>query len=172
MQVFRKLCLDACKLGTHVLCSFPVELSTVCSELNINVAGSESLPPVGQSQIADRCTQGTVPKLQWSTVATVHGKNLNIPETPGVYGYAEVTRVQGLPVAVRWVYIGKGLNLRRRISNGHDPRYEKNIRLRNWLRRSNRNVELWFARVDAQDLDIVERSLVRDIQPEFNTNLK
>jgi excinuclease UvrABC nuclease subunit len=149
-----------------------VELSTVYSELNINVTDGESKPSVGQSLMADRRSPGAVQKLQWSTVATVHGKNLNIPEASGVYGYAEVTRVQGLPVVVRWVYIGKGLNLRRRISNGHDPRYEKNIRLRNWLRRSGRNLELWFARVDARELDIVERSLVRDIQPEFNINLK
>lgn len=132
----------------------------------------ESTPDVGKPPIAGDRSSGTAMKLQWSTVATVHGKNLNIPESSGVYGYAEVTRVHGLPVAVRWVYIGKGLNLRRRISNGHDLRYERNVHLRNWLRRSNRNVELWFARVDEQDLDRVERSLVRDIQPEFNTNLK
>jgi hypothetical protein len=150
----------------------PVELSTVYSELSTDLMAMGSTPDVSKPSMAGDRSPGAAMKLQWSTVATVHGRNLNIPESSGVYGYAEVTRVQGLPVAVRWVYIGKGLNLRRRISNGHDHRYERNVRLRNWLRRSNRNVELWFARVDAQDLDRVERSLVRDIQPEFNTNLK
>lgn len=149
-----------------------MELSTVFTELDspgvVATAAQIGAGYRGKEQ-RQACTS---PKLRWSTVGTVHGKNLNIPEAAGVYGYAEVTRVQGLPVSVRWVYIGKATNLRRRISNGHDYRYEKNSRLRAWIGRNHRNAELWFACLAETDLDRVERSLIADIQPEFNSNLK
>lgn len=142
-----------------------MELSTVYAEQNKDVS------PTSGVEAGSR-HHGASQKLQWTTLATVHGKNLNIPEASGVYAYAEVTRVQGLPVSVRWVYIGKACNLRNRISNGHDRRFEKNALLRAWLGRSRQNVELWFARVAEADLDVVERSLIASIRPEFNTNLK
>lgn len=146
-----------------------MELSTVYAELDTSEPETyrkgDKSRKVGSPRLA-------IKHLRWTTLATVHGKNLNIPEAPGVYGYAEVRRVQGLPVEVRWMYIGKARNLRRRISNGHDARYEKNPRLRSWLGRCRGDVELWFARVDETDLDRVERSLIVDIQPIFNSNLK
>lgn len=149
-----------------------MERSTVYTELD-NQQLATSQPQVGAAYPGDERERTCPPqKLRWSTLGTVHGKNLNIPESPGVYGYAEVTRVQGLPVSVRWVYVGKAVNLRRRISNGHDYRYEKNPRLRAWIGRNPRNAELWFACVEASDVDGVERSLIADIQPEFNINLK
>lgn len=149
-----------------------MEQSTVYAELdNRHLETPERR--VGDACQGDERNRRCLPqKLRWSTIGTVHGKNLNIPESPGVYGYAEVTRVQGLPVSVRWIYIGKATNLRRRISNGHDYRYEKNPRLRAWIGRNPRNAELWFACVEASDVDGVERSLIADIQPEFNINLK
>jgi len=153
-----------------VLSSYFMELSAVYTELH--TIETETCQKGDKSPRVGSHSYLAIKHLRWTTVATVHGKNLNIPESPGVYGYAEVKRVQGLPVEVRWMYIGKARNLRRRISNGHDARYEKNLRLRSWLSRSRGDVELWFAHVDESDLDRIERSLIVDIQPVFNSNLK
>ena len=113
-----------------------------------------------------------LPPLKWTAVATTHGKNTCIPEASGVYAYGEITRVAGLPVSTKWVYVGKAINLRQRIGNGHDARWERNDALREWLSAGKTAVELWFAQVPREELDRVERRLVGAAQPVFNRNLK
>lgn len=111
-------------------------------------------------------------KLRWTVCGGIHGKRQRIPAVSGIYAYAEVTRVAGLPVSTTWVYIGQSINLQQRILNGHDVRFEKNNRLRAWMRRTRCDAELWFAPVDAHDLDAVERDLVAAIKPAFNSHHK
>lgn len=111
-------------------------------------------------------------RLKWKAVCGAHGKNANLPTHSGIYAYAEVRRIAGLVVSTEWVYIGQSRNLKQRISQGHDLRYEKNEDLRFWLKRNFENVELWFAHVDEAQLDEVERELVGAIQPRFNKLLK
>jgi hypothetical protein len=111
-------------------------------------------------------------KLRWTVVGGIHGKNSNIPAASGIYAYGEVQRVGGLPSSVSWVYIGQSVNLRQRIAVGHDMRFEKNRALRDWMRRTKRDAELWFAPVDQCSLDEVERQLVSLIQPMFNIQHK
>jgi len=113
-----------------------------------------------------------MPPLKWTAVGTTHGKNTCIPETSGVYAYGEITRVAGLPVTTKWVYVGKAVNLRQRIGNGHDARWERNDALRAWLTAGKTAVELWFAQVPRDELNRVERWLVGAAQPLFNRNLK
>jgi excinuclease UvrABC nuclease subunit len=111
-------------------------------------------------------------RLKWNAVCGAHGKNANIPAHSGIYAYAEVERLCGLIVSTRWVYIGQSRNLKQRISQGHDSRYERNEELRAWLKRNYANVELWFAHVEEGQLDEVERQLVGTIKPRFNKKLK
>lgn len=110
--------------------------------------------------------------LKWKAVSGGHGKNSNIPTHSGIYAYAEVKRHCGLVISTQWVYIGQSRNLKQRISQGHDSRYEKNEELRSWLKRNYENVELWFAHVDEDRLDEIERHLVGTINPLFNKKLK
>ena len=110
--------------------------------------------------------------LKWSVLSTTHGKGDAIPTHSGIYAYAEIGRVNGLPISCNWVYIGQASNLRRRISKGHDYRYESNPDLRDWLKVSKKEVELWFCHVQPEDLDTVELQLVSAIQPTFNKQLK
>jgi excinuclease UvrABC nuclease subunit len=111
-------------------------------------------------------------RLKWRAVCGGHGKNVNIPTHSGIYAYAEVERHCGLVVSTRWMYIGQSRNLKQRISQGHDSRYERNEELRVWLKRNYENVELWFAHVNEEQLDEVERQLVGRIKPLFNKKLK
>ena len=110
--------------------------------------------------------------LKWNILSTTHGKSDAIPTHSGIYAYAEISRANGLPVCCRWVYIGKSSNLRRRIAKGHDYRYETNLELRDWLKRSKQDVELWFCHVKPEDLETVELQLVSAIKPTFNKQLK
>ena len=89
-----------------------------------------------------------------------------------VYSYGEVTRVDGVPVAIEWVYIGKSINLKKRIEQGHDSHRESNPELWRWMGQLKRNRELWFAYVEIDNLDTVERLLISEIKPKFNRNLK
>ena len=114
----------------------------------------------------------SIKSLCWVSLGSIHGKNHNIPTCSGIYAYGEVERVGGLPVGTRWVYIGKSCNLRKRIAAGHDVRRESNESLRTWMKKARKDVELWFAPVPLRELDQVERSLIRQVQPDFNRNHK
>ena len=111
-------------------------------------------------------------RLNWQQVGTIHGAGDFVPSGSGIYAYASVIRIAGLPVLIEWKYIGKSKNLRNRIGTGHDVRNEQNDGLRSWLRRCNRNSELWFCRVSEDDLDHVEQGLIAQVQPEFNIKHK
>jgi excinuclease UvrABC nuclease subunit len=111
--------------------------------------------------------------LNWNVLSTTHGKNHALPTHSGIYAYAEIRRVNGLPVSCNWIYVGKSLNLRRRITKGHDYRYETNLQLRDWLKGlKKQDVELWFCQVQPEDLDTVELQLVSAIKPKYNKQLK
>lgn len=110
--------------------------------------------------------------LKWNVLSTTHGKSDALPTYSGIYAYAEIRRVNGLPISSHWIYIGQSLNLRRRISQGHDYRYETNLELRDWLKRPKKDVELWFCHVQPEDLDTVELQLVSEINPTYNKQLK
>jgi excinuclease UvrABC nuclease subunit len=111
-------------------------------------------------------------RLNWQQVGTIHGAGDFLPAGSGIYAYALVRRIAGLPVHIEWKYIGKSKNLRTRIGNGHDVRYEQNDGLRSWLRRCNPNSELWFCRVNEAELDHVEQGLIAQVQPEYNIKHK
>ena len=110
--------------------------------------------------------------FKWNVLSTTHGKSDALPTYSGIYAYAEISRVNGLPVSCNWIYIGQSLNIRRRISQGHDYRYETNHELRDWLKRPKKDVELWFCHVQPEDLDTVELQLVSEINPTYNKQLK
>jgi excinuclease UvrABC nuclease subunit len=108
-------------------------------------------------------------KLDWKSGLGVSGKSLRIPTRSGIYAYGIIRRCQGLPISVEWLYVGKAKNLRRRIAS-HDPRYETNPDLQEWLRCPPGGAELWVAEVDPTNLDQVEQQMIRAVNPTFNRN--
>ena len=106
-------------------------------------------------------------KLRWVGGLPVTGKSAQIPNRSGVYAYGVVRHSAGLVAHIEWAYIGKANNLRQRITT-HDCRYESNPDLQQWLRKPPANAELWFAEVEAKDVDSVEQQLIGDINPRFN----
>lgn len=84
-----------------------------------------------------------------------------------MYAYADATRLYGLPVHYDWVYIGKARNLRQRLSQ-HHPLNEANPDLRDWAVKATAQVEIWVALVPATELDEVERTLIREVNPRYN----
>lgn len=108
-------------------------------------------------------------KLNWRQGLGVSGKSCQIPSSSGLYAYGVVKRVRGLTASVEWMYVGKAANLRARISS-HDPRYEKNPGLQQWLRNPPHGAELWITEVPSGDIDLVEREVISSINPIFNIN--
>ena len=108
-------------------------------------------------------------KLNWTSGLSITGKSARIPNRSGIYAYGVVRQFAGLPCEIEWVYIGKGVNLRQRITQ-HDCRSESNPDLQRWLRNPPANAELWFAEVPEGSLIETESRLIATINPHFNTN--
>lgn len=109
----------------------------------------------------------SLPKLDWNTVGVVTLAHKCTPSASGVYIYATPIEVHGLLVGQRWMYIGQGRDLAVRLSD-HQVHTESNRRLRDWLRRPGAPRRLYYALVEPERLDDVERELIRRLEPEFN----
>jgi len=108
--------------------------------------------------------------LAWRRVRGGRRVGSALPPLPGVYAYASVDDYQGLPLALEWVYIGQALHLSQRVGQ-HDPVREANPGLSRWLSEHGGRSQLWYATVDAADLDEVEQDLIRMIRPKYNRRL-
>ncbi|HEV2800555.1 MAG TPA: GIY-YIG nuclease family protein [Pyrinomonadaceae bacterium] len=90
-----------------------------------------------------------------------------VPPMAGVYAYAEVTSVAGLPVAIEWVYVGKTNNLRRRLAE-HEPLSETHPELRQWFLARHPNAEVWYTVAKFESVAELERRLIREARPRLN----
>ena len=98
------------------------------------------------------------------------GSVLAAPPIPGVYAYGAVEAVHGLPVRLDWAYVGQARNLAARLTQ-HDPTREPHPGLRQWLVAHAGTGEVWYAPMDAQYLNGVERHLIRHLRPRLNRRL-
>lgn len=108
--------------------------------------------------------------LAWHRVRAGRAASQAVPSLPGVYAFAAVLEHYGLPTAMEWMYIGKAKRLNQRLGQ-HDPVREANPGLGEWLVNHGRSAQLWYAVLDAGDLNVVEQELIRTIRPRFNRRL-
>lgn len=105
--------------------------------------------------------------LDWQRVSPALSGALVAPTLPGVYAYGDVQQSLRLPSMFRWVYVGRSLNLRRRLAE-HRPEYEQNPNLREWLSRAGSIGELWYAVTDTDTVALIELTLIHVLEPPFN----
>jgi excinuclease UvrABC nuclease subunit len=105
--------------------------------------------------------------LDWQRVAPAASAAFIAPTLPGVYAFGDVVQSMRLPFSFRWMYIGRSVNLRRRLGE-HRPNYESNPALRDWLSKAAHNAEVWYAVTESDIAPLIEQRLIRLFQPPLN----
>lgn len=104
--------------------------------------------------------------FKWSQASFTAAAANSVPATAGVYVVAEVKRVLGLPISVLPYYVGQSDNLRRRLLQHCDLRQSHNQDV--YLLSDKPCIEFWWASCNRSDLDLIERHLIRNLQPSMN----
>ena len=106
----------------------------------------------------------------WRRIRSFAKAQAVAPASIGVYVIGETARVLDLPTGLRWVYIGKTKNVRRRLAE-HTDVTEKNKKLRNWLANTNhKKIEIWYTIAKTlREAEKLEEELVKKIKPFCNT---
>lgn len=88
----------------------------------------------------------------------------------GVYMVARVDRVEGLPLRVEPLYVGKtSRRFKRRLEEHFDPWRSHSAELNQSLRaRDTSTLELWVREARGKDVDRLERDLIRRLKPPLN----
>jgi excinuclease UvrABC nuclease subunit len=107
----------------------------------------------------------------WVIATSVAGAVKRAPRFPGLYAFGAVRRMDGLPVEMAWVYVGRATGaagLKGRLRQ-HEPYREANAALRDWLITAD-NVEVWFRPTgSAREAIEMEAALIYELNPIFNT---
>ena len=74
---------------------------------------------------------------RWRRAFSLEAAQAQAPRLSGVYAIARAQSIANLPVSLEWVYIGRSLNLRRRLDE-HGPILEQHEEFRDWDRRKQR----------------------------------
>jgi excinuclease UvrABC nuclease subunit len=106
----------------------------------------------------------------WLSARLLGATLSDVPALPGVYVIADVLEVAALRMRVEPIYVGKSFNLRRRVSEHLDPWRTHNASLSRRLTAGPRNskFEFWFKVLKREEIDDVEKELIRALQPETN----
>jgi len=104
--------------------------------------------------------------FKWTEVALTKTAEFQVPNESGLYVIKDVHRVMGLPVIQEIVYVGKSKNLRRRFKEHCNPRSEHNQKL--FSASIKKDLEFWFAEVEVESLDELEKSLIEKMIPKTN----
>jgi excinuclease UvrABC nuclease subunit len=98
----------------------------------------------------------------------VSSTNAHLPSTPGLYAIGHEEELCGLEIGRTYVYVGKTNNLRRRL-NEHTHLTELHPELGSYLRKHWGKVKIWYTSdVSLKELDNLERTLIRELKPEYN----
>ncbi len=108
--------------------------------------------------------------IRWQRNSSLRGAIVDAPRKPGVYAFGARHQYGQLPLHFNWVYVGHSKSLSFRLGQ-HRPEQERNDGLRNWLALKIRPIEVWFVETDIRSARILERLLVRELRPEFNSVL-
>ena len=94
--------------------------------------------------------------------------NLVVPATQGIYVLSHLTTFEGFPVQWEHVYVGRTIDLRRRLDE-HTPHAEAEPRIRRYIVRHLDTMWVWYTtQLMLLSLEELERSIIRRIQPRFN----
>lgn len=106
--------------------------------------------------------------VSWTELRSVKFASAAFPELPGVYVYLDVARVAGLPLEIKYAYIGKSKNLRKR-SGSHELNKEVNEKIKTWMKVGKGAKELWYTTCESEDEAIIlEAFLISSIKPSIN----
>lgn len=105
-------------------------------------------------------------RLPWRSTDSIAVAYQVVPDAPGLYVYAELDELHGLPVGQEWMYVGKTRSLAARLAR-HQVHLEKNRLLRDWLHRPGRR-RLYYTELEESLLDRIERDLVVSLHPRLN----
>ena len=94
--------------------------------------------------------------------------NVHVPGLPGLYVIRQTKSFLGLPLDSRVLYVGRSLNLRRRLG-GHSHLNELNPAVARHLKQDRRNVNVWYTTdVSTANLDAYEKRLIKALEPHYN----
>ena len=110
-------------------------------------------------------TMSEIPIWRMKHIAST---NAHLPASPGLYAIGNEDEICGLEIGRIYVYVGKTGNLRRRLSE-HTHLTELHPDLGGYLRRYRGKAKIWYtSNVAADDLDTLERRLIRELKPIYN----
>jgi excinuclease UvrABC nuclease subunit len=89
-----------------------------------------------------------------------------LPKMPGVYAVMRVKRAFGIPIDLNVLYVGKSKNLFRRFTQHVDPYRQHNKSLNDVG--GLQGLEFWYVQASAEELDQIERKLIRELSPSAN----
>lgn len=104
--------------------------------------------------------------LKWKNEPLIRHVSDDVPDRPGVYAILSTQRRLGVPVQVEPLYVGKTVDLRRRLIEHADPWREHNKTL--IAASLSHPLEFWFAELGIEEIDEVEKHLIREIKPPAN----
>ena len=105
------------------------------------------------------------PIWRMKNVATT---NTHMPAAPGLYVVGHADEYCGLEVGRTYVYVGKTLNLRRRLSE-HTHLTELHPELGGYLRQYRGKARVWYTSdIETGEIDTLERKLIRQLKPTYN----
>ena len=105
-------------------------------------------------------------RVSWKNTGFFKSMAYRVPQSSGVYVITDVKRVVGLPTSINVLYVGKATNLRRRFLDHVNPWREHNKGL--LLMGDTGTWEFWFSEYPSEQIDQLERELIRDSKPSQN----
>jgi excinuclease UvrABC nuclease subunit len=104
--------------------------------------------------------------LHWQNCNLSRNQAFKVKESAGVYVVKKVTRIMGLPLPEKIVYVGKSNNLQRRFKEHCNIKSEHNLGL---LKVNlNEELEFWFSATKESEITDIESHLVRELDPLTN----
>ena len=105
-------------------------------------------------------------EFDWNNCKLMKSQDFKVTAKPGVYVVKKVTRILGLPLPEKIVYVGKSNNLQRRFREHCNIKSEHNLGL---LRTNlNEELEFWFTPAKETEISEIESLLVRELDPLTN----
>jgi excinuclease UvrABC nuclease subunit len=104
---------------------------------------------------------------KWAFIPMVLSSRRSIPKISGVYAINRVKRIEGLPINIEVLYIGKSNNLWRRFEEHLDPTKEHNLEVNKSIRWG-APIEFWYFSVKESGLKHMEELLIQKIEPKYN----
>lgn len=103
--------------------------------------------------------------LLWSASVALTAAINTVPQHSGVYLFGGLTRIAGVEVQLDPLYIGRAVNLRKRLAQHYSQR--RDLGWRSQIPKGQIVVVRWSS-VLLADIASVEVSLIRTLSPKFN----